>query len=109
VLLVTAILLAVFVLPAPWNALVLVCGLLGEAGEVMFGIWYSRRRRSADSAEKMVGATAKVVEPCRPRGRVSYMGERWDAVCTEGADKDERVRIAGMHGVTLAVERIEAS
>ncbi|MHB8059993.1 MAG: NfeD family protein [Gaiellaceae bacterium] len=108
-LLVVAILLAVFVLPAPWNGLVLVCGLLGEAGEAVFGIWYSRRRRSALDAERMIGATARVAEPCRPRGRVSYRGERWDAVCTEGADTSERVQIVGMDGQTLIVERIETS
>ena len=108
-LLLAAILLAVFVLSAPWNGLVLVCGLLGETGEVVFGIWYSRRRRTTADAERMIGVTAKVVEPCRPRGRVSFKGELWDAVCTEGADTGERVRIAGMDRSTLLVERIGAS
>ena len=107
-LLLAAILLAVFVLPAPWNGLVLACGLLGETGEAAFGIWYSRRRRYAADAERMLGVTAKVVEPCRPRGRVSFKGERWDAVCAEGVDNDERVRIVGMDGMTLIVERIVA-
>jgi membrane-bound ClpP family serine protease len=109
VLLLAAILLAVFVLPAPWNGLVLVCGLLGETGEVAFGIWYSRRRRTTADVERMIAAKVKVVEPCRPRGRVSYKGERWDAVCAEGADSGERVRIAGMERSTLLVERIGAS
>lgn len=108
-LLLAAILLAVFVLPAPWNGLVLVCGLLGETGEVAFGIWYSRRRRTTADAERMIGATVKVVESCRSRGRVSYKGERWDAVCAAGADNGERVRIVGMNGMTLIVERIAAS
>jgi membrane protein implicated in regulation of membrane protease activity len=108
VLLVTAILLAVLVLPTPWNGFVLACGLLGETGEVAFGIWYSRRRGSAADAERMIGATVKVAEPCHPRGRVSYKGELWDAVCADGADKDERVRIVGMDGLTLVVERIAA-
>jgi membrane-bound ClpP family serine protease len=109
VLLLAAILLAVFVLPAPWNGLVLVCGLLGETGEVAFGIWYSRRRRTTADAERMIGTTAKVVDACRPRGRVSFKGERWDAVCAEGADSDERVQIVGMERSALLVERIGAS
>ncbi len=105
-LLVTAILLAVFVLPAPWNGLVLALGILGEAGEAVFGIWYSRRRRSADDAERMIGATVKVAASCRPRGLVSYKGERWSAVCVEGADTGERVRVVGMDRSALVVERI---
>jgi membrane-bound ClpP family serine protease len=109
VLLLTAILLAVFVLPTPWNGIVLVCGLLGETGELVFGIWYSRRRRAVADAERIVGSAAKVIAPCRPRGRVSYKGERWNAVCAEGAQAGERVRIVGMDGATLIVERIEAS
>ena len=108
-LLLTAIVLAVFVLPAPWNGIVLVFGLVGEAGEAIFGIWYSRRRRSTAGAERMIGATVKVIEPCRPRGRVSFKGELWDAVCTEGADIGERARIVALDGLTLAVERIGAS
>ena len=54
----------------------------------------------------MVGSTAKVIEPCRPEGRVSYKGERWDAVCAEGADIGERVRIKAVDGLRLEVERI---
>jgi membrane-bound ClpP family serine protease len=108
-LLLTAIVLAVFVLPAPWNGLVLVFGLVGETGEVIFGIWYSRRRRAAAGSQRMIGSTVRVIEPCRSRGRISYKGERWDAVCAEGADIDERVRIAALDGLTLVVERIAAS
>ena len=108
-LLLTAIVLAVFVLPSPWNGLVLALGLIGETGEVVLGIWYSRRRRAAAGAERMIGSTVKVVESCRPRGRVSYKGERWDAVCAEGADAGERVRIEALDGLTLVVERIGAS
>ena len=107
-LLLAAIVLAVFVLPAPWNGLVLVFGLVGEAGEVVFGIWYSRRRTAA-SAGRIIGSTARVIEPCRPRGLVSYKGERWNAVCAEGADAGERVQIAAIDGSTLVVERIEGS
>ena len=105
-LLLTAIVLAVFVFSAPWNGIVLGLGLVGEAGEVVFGIWYSRRRRVAADAERMIGATVKVIEPCRPRGYVSYKGERWDAVCATGADSGERARISAVNGRLLELERI---
>ncbi|MGD0166546.1 MAG: NfeD family protein [Gaiellaceae bacterium] len=108
-LLLITVILAIFFLPMPWNVVVLACGLLGEVGEVTFGIWYSRRRRAATGAEGMIGGTAKVIESCRPNGRVSYKGERWEAVCSEGADVGERVRIVSMDGLTLVVERIAAS
>ena len=39
-LLLIAIVLAVFLLPTPWNVLVLALGLFGEVGEAMLGIWY---------------------------------------------------------------------
>lgn len=105
-LLLTAIVLAVFFLPTPWNVLVLALGLFGEVGEAMFGIWYSRRRRAATGAESMVGGTAKVTEACHPSGRVSFKGERWQAACDEGAEIGERVRIKAVDGLTLVVERI---
>ena len=56
----------------------------------------------------MVGGIAKVLEACRPEGRVSYKGELWDAVCAEGADIGERVRIKAVDRLTLVVERIDA-
>lgn len=108
-LLLTAIVLAVFFLPTPWNFVVLVLGLCGEVGEVIFGIWYSRRRRAATGVESMVGRTAKVIEACLPGGRVSFKGERWQAVCDEGAEIGERVRIKAVDGLTLVVERIPES
>lgn len=107
-LLLIAIVLAILVLPTPWNVLVLALGLIAEAGEVTFGIWYSRRRRATTGTESMVGEIAKVVEACRPEGRVSYKGERWEAVCAEGADIGERVRVKAVDGLTLVVDRITA-
>jgi membrane protein implicated in regulation of membrane protease activity len=101
-----AIVLAVFVLPAPWNGLVVVLGLLGEAGEMFLGIWYSRRRGSTSDTERMIGRTGRVIEPCRPNGQISFKGERWDAVCVEGADIGERVRIKAINGRRLELERI---
>jgi membrane-bound ClpP family serine protease len=106
VLLVVAILLAVFVLPQPWNIAAVIAGLLGEMAEATFGIWYSRRRRAAIGAEAMVGSVVRVVEACRPKGRVSYKGEFWDAVCDAGADAGERVCIEALDGLTLVVARL---
>jgi membrane protein implicated in regulation of membrane protease activity len=107
VLLLIAIILAIFVLPTPWNVVVLALGLIGEVGEASFGIWYSRRRRAAAGAEAMIGALAKVVEDCRPSGRVSLKGELWEAVCEQGADRGTRVRIEAIDGLTLIVAPLD--
>ncbi len=101
--LLAAIVLAVFILPAPWNAVALFAGAVVEVGEAAFGIWYSKRRRAAIGVEGMVGQAARVKEACRPRGSVSYRGERWQATCEEGADPGERVRIEAVEGLTLVV------
>jgi membrane protein implicated in regulation of membrane protease activity len=105
-LLIGAILLSLFVLPAPWDAVVVVCGAIGEVIETSFGIWYTRRRRALAGAEAMIGSEARVVERCDPRGRVSYRGELWEAHCVDGAEPGERVRIEAIEGLTLQVARL---
>jgi membrane protein implicated in regulation of membrane protease activity len=106
VLLIGAILLAVFVLPAPWDAVVVGCGAVVEVINTTVGIRYTRRRRALAGAEAMIGGEARVVEACHPRGRVSYKGELWDARCEEGAEPDERVRIEAIDRLTLVVSRL---
>jgi membrane-bound serine protease (ClpP class) len=53
--------------------------------------------------ETMVGATATVITPCRPRGQVRVQGELWDARCERGADPGELVEVVGVDGLTLVV------
>ncbi len=108
-LLIGAILIGLFVLPSPWNAVIVVCGAVGEVIETSFGIWYTRRRRALAGAEAMIGSEARVVERCDPRGRVSYKGELWDAQCADGAAPDDLVRIDAIEGLTLVVSRVPAA
>ncbi|MGZ4359438.1 MAG: NfeD family protein [Gaiellaceae bacterium] len=104
-LLIGAILLAFFVLPAPWDAVVVATGAVLEVTETSIGIWYTRRRRALAGAEAMIGSEARVVDRCDPRGRVSYKGELWDAVCEQAAERGEQVRIQSIEGLTLLVAR----
>lgn len=104
-LLVAAILLAVFVLGPPWNVLVVAGAAFVELAETWFWISYSKRRKVQVGAETMVGELAEVVEPLRPLGRVRVRGELWRARCEEGALPGERVRVRGLDGLTLEVER----
>jgi membrane protein implicated in regulation of membrane protease activity len=105
-LLIGAILLSLFIVPAPWDAVVVALGAIGEVIETSFGIRYTRRRRALAGAEAMIGSEARVVERCDPRGRVSYKGELWDAHCADGAEPGERVRIEAIEGLTLVVSRL---
>jgi membrane protein implicated in regulation of membrane protease activity len=105
VLLVGAILLAVFVLPEPWNYIAVIAGAVLECFETGFFIWWTRRRHPTVGAEAFVGRAAEVVEPLRPRGRVRIDGELWNARCEDGeAGVGDSVRVIRVDGLTLLVE-----
>jgi membrane protein implicated in regulation of membrane protease activity len=105
VVLVGAIVLALFVLPAPWGLVAIAAALVVEVGETAFWIWLSKRRRPQVGAEALIGARAEVVAPCRPIGSVRVAGELWRARCDAGADRGETVRVRALDGLTLTVER----
>ena len=104
-LLVGAILLAVFVLPPEWAIPVVAVAAVVEVGETLFWLWYSRRGKIKMGPETLVGAVAEVVTRCDPLGRVRVQGELWSARCEEGAEPGERVRVRALDGLTLVVER----
>jgi membrane protein implicated in regulation of membrane protease activity len=104
VILVAAILLALFLLPAPWGAFALAVATAVEVAEAAFWIRLSRRRPSVSGAEGLEGALAEVVTPCRPEGQVRVRGELWRARCRAGADPGERVIVRALDGLTLVVE-----
>jgi membrane protein implicated in regulation of membrane protease activity len=104
-LLVAAILLALFVLPSPWGVVAIVAGIVLEVGESVFWIWFSKRRRPQVGAETLIGATAEVVSDCRPVGWVRVQGELWEARCEAGARAGQSVRVSGLDGLKLVVER----
>ena len=103
--LVGAIVLALFVLPAPWGLVAVAAALVVEVGETAFWIWLSKRRRPQVGAEALIGARAEVVAPCRPVGSVRVVGELWRARCDAGADRGEIVHDRALDGLTLIVER----
>jgi membrane-bound serine protease (ClpP class) len=107
-LLVGAILLALFVLPSPWGLVAVIVGLALEVGETLFWIRLSKRGRPFVGAETLIGAIASVAAPCRPHGQVRVQGELWQARCDGGADIGDTVRIKAvdMDGLTLLVERL---
>lgn len=102
-ILLLAIVLAVFVLASPWGVVAVGAALVVEAGEAWFWWWLTSRRRPAVGAEAMLGQTATVVVPCRPLGQARIHGELWQARCEAGADAGDRVRVDGIEGLTLVV------
>ena len=100
---VIAIVLAAFVLPWPIGFGVVVAAALFEVGEIAFWRRFLRRYRIATGAEALVGATAEVVEPLEPEGRVRIRGELWKARAEEAAGVGETVKVTAVDGLTLEV------
>jgi membrane-bound serine protease (ClpP class) len=104
VLLVGAILLAVFVLSRPWGIVVVAAAAVVEIAEVFFWIWLSKRSKIQAGPETLIGARAVVITPCEPDGQVRVAGELWQAHCERGAATGEAVRVTALHDLTLVVE-----
>jgi membrane protein implicated in regulation of membrane protease activity len=101
--LVGAILLALYVVPSPWDIVVLIGGIVLEIGETIFWWKLSHRRKPKVGVETLVGTSATVITSCRPRGQVRVAGEIWTATCADGADPGEVVRVVAVEGLALVV------
>jgi membrane-bound serine protease (ClpP class) len=108
VVLTLAIVVALFV-DWPWNLVVVCVGIVLEVGEVVWGLRIAKRWGPRTGAEAMVGMDGEVVRSCRPRGLVRVNGELWDAICEEGADAGQVVRVTRVDGLLLVVEPSESS
>jgi membrane protein implicated in regulation of membrane protease activity len=106
VLLVAAFLLALFYLPSPWGLVAVGAATVLEIGEAWLWWRWSHRRKPAIGLEAMIGASATVVDPCRPLGQVRIQGELWQASCDEGADPGDVVEVVGAEGLTLLVKPV---
>lgn len=97
--------LAVFLLPPGWGIAAVTLGIVVEVAEVGFWIHFLRRYRIVTGKEALIGASAQVIEACKPRGRVRFRGEIWHAECEAGAEVGAGVVVTAVHGLTLRVER----
>jgi membrane-bound serine protease (ClpP class) len=104
-LLVGAIILALFVLPPGLGIAAVVLGIAIEVAEVGFWIRFLRRYRVQTGVEGLIGSTAEVIENCDPVGRVRLRGEIWHARCASRAEVGEQVTVTAVDGLTLEVER----
>ena len=101
-----AALVVLLILPSPWNLYVSGACLVGFAGEVGFWNRRVRGKRKRVGVEALIDAEGTVLTPCHPVGQVLVVGERWEARCDEGADPGEKVRVVGIEGLTLTVEKV---
>jgi membrane-bound serine protease (ClpP class) len=110
VLLVAAIIAAIFWLPAGWAIVAVLTAGVVELAEVGLWVWYSKRRRPTTGVEALVGAVGVAVTRCEPAGRVRVAGELWRAVCAEGAQPGDRVVVEQVEeGLTLAVRPLHSA
>jgi membrane protein implicated in regulation of membrane protease activity len=93
VLVILAILAAIFLLPSPWGLIAIVAALVVDLTEVGFGLRYAKRRRPQTGAEALVGRIARVVVRCDPLGQVRVDGELWQARCEQPAQPGDEVRV----------------
>jgi membrane-bound serine protease (ClpP class) len=104
VLLVLAVLLAIFVLPRPWGiAAVVVAGAL-EIAESGAYVWWSRRRKAHVGVETLVGRTAVAMSAVRASGQVRLDGEIWRARSEKSIAPGDEVVVRAVEGLTLLVE-----
>ena len=107
-LLILAVLAALFWLPTAWGIVVVAAATLVEVAEVAFWFWFSKRRKVVTGAEALPGSRGVVAVSCRPEGQVRVHGELWRARCEEGADAGDEVVVERLEdGLTLIVTRVE--
>jgi membrane protein implicated in regulation of membrane protease activity len=103
-LLLGAILLAVFLLPSPWGFIAVFVGGTLDIVESLVLLRWSKRRKAVTGAEALVGRTAVVATPLRPTGQVHIAGELWAARSEVGADPGDEVVVRSVDGLTLFVD-----
>jgi membrane protein implicated in regulation of membrane protease activity len=99
-LLLGAILLAIFVLPSPWGIVVVLAGGLIDIVESLALLKWSKRRRSPVGVEALVGRTAVVSAPTQVR----VAGEIWEARSDRPLVTGEEVVVRAVEGLTLVVD-----
>jgi len=100
-LLLGAILLAIFVLPSPWGIVAVVAGGLTDIAESVVFLKWSRRRHAVTGVEALIGKTAVVSSPTQVR----VAGELWEARSADPLVVGEEVEVTGVDGLTLQVSR----
>ena len=101
--LIIAVVLAIWVLPSPWGAVV-VLGALGlEAVELLYGMRLARQRSMVGTGA-LIGREARVVRPLDPVGKVALGQERWRASSVTPVPEGALVVVRAVSGLTLVCD-----
>ncbi len=104
VLVVVALLLAVFVLPSPWGLAAVAVAAVLELAETGLFIWWSKRRKSSVGVDALVGRVGVASSDLSPQGQVKIAGELWQARCAGGCDAGTQVVVRAVEGLLLVVD-----
>ena len=99
-----AVLLAIFVLPAPWGLVAIAIAAILDITETGVFIWWSKRRKAAVGVDVLVGKTGVAVDALWHEGQVKVNGEIWKARCDRGCDTGTAVVVRAIDGLTLEVD-----
>lgn len=102
-LVLVAIVLAIFVLPAPWSWIAVATAAIVDTVETLVLIRWSKRRRAVVGLETLVGRTAVVVTALAPQGQVKLDGEVWEARAPLELPVGAEVVVRSVEGLILDV------
>ena len=106
-----ALILAIFVLPAPWNVVIVLGALVVDIAETAAFLAWSRRRRRLQPAavgqEALLGRRAIVSKRLDPLGQVRLDGAIWEARSPEPVEVGAAVVVRAVAGLTLDVDPSE--
>ncbi|MFZ0630068.1 MAG: NfeD family protein, partial [Acidobacteriaceae bacterium] len=68
--------------------------------------WRARRNKVLTGPEALVGAVGVAQEELKPQGQILVHGELWEAVAELPVSRGENVRVRGVEGLKLLVEKV---
>ncbi len=99
-----ALVLAIFVLPAPWGFVAVAVAATVDIAETALLMWWSKRRRPSVGVGSFVGKAGVALSELWPEGQVKVEGEIWQARCDGGCDAGTKVVVRSVDGLTLVVD-----
>jgi len=79
---------------------------------LLSGLVYSALLRASNhpvktGREGLMQESAEVIEPVNPKGRIRVHGELWQAISSEDLRTGDRVKVVGVNGLTLRVQKMQ--